>query len=41
VVGGAVALAAQAAVLARRLRSGAEIRGGDLIEALHEMPMEP
>jgi O-antigen/teichoic acid export membrane protein len=41
VVGGLVALAAQAAVLGRLLRSGAEIRAGDLIEALHEMPIEP
>ena len=41
VVGGLTALVVQAAVLRRLLAGGAEIIPGDLIEALHEMPLEP
>ncbi len=41
VAGGVVALAAQAIVLRSRLRKGVAIDPGDLIEAIHDMPLEP
>jgi len=41
VVGAAVATACMAAALVVRLRSGAVPDRGSLLEALHEIPMEP
>jgi O-antigen/teichoic acid export membrane protein len=41
VAGGLAALAAQAVALRQRLRAGAEIDPGGLIEAIHELQLEP
>jgi hypothetical protein len=41
VAGGLTALVAQAVVLRRLLDRGAEISSGDLIEAAHDLSLEP
>ena len=41
VLGSGAATAAMAASLASRLAAGAELQPGAVIEALHELPLEP